>query len=82
MFNILYNNLDKKVIDIVKYIGDLRDNKVKLNSLIREELNIEDLDEVDLIMTLEKEFDILITDDDYRNVNTIKDLINLIKEKI
>lgn len=82
MFNILYNNLDKRVIDIVKYIGDLRDNEVKLNSLIREELNIEDLDEVDLIMTLEKEFDILITDDDYRNVNTIKDLINLIKEKI
>ena len=76
-------NIEQKIIDIIAYIGDLKPESIKLNSLIHQDLNIEDLDEIDMIMRCENAFNITITDKDYINkVNTVQDLINLIKEKV
>jgi acyl carrier protein len=45
------------------------------------ELGLDSLDKVEIIMYLEEEFNIEITDEEGDNVNTVKDLVELIQNK-
>jgi len=51
-------------------------------SKIRDDLGADSLDEVDLIMELEKMFDISITDEEAEKVVTVYDYYELIADKI
>ena len=45
-----------------------------------DELKFDDLDKIELIMRLEEEFDIQITDNDAESFVSIKDLINFLEK--
>lgn len=52
--------------------------KVSLDSRIKEDLEADSIDAIELIMGVEEEFDIEISDDEATNIKTIADLVDVI----
>lgn len=71
--------LEKKIKSIVSKKLNINHNIIKTNSLFIEELGADSLDIIELIMTLEEEFNIEIKDEKSKNIKNIKDVINYIK---
>lgn len=59
---------------------DLDEDKVTMDSTIAEDLGADSLDVVDLIMSLEEEFDIEIPDEQVESIKTIGDIAKYIEE--
>lgn len=59
---------------------DLTD--IKSESRFMEDLGCDSLDRVELIMEMEKEFNLTIPDEEMETIFTVQDAINLIEKKI
>ena len=57
------------------------EGEIKLNSKLREDLNIDSLLAVQLSVLLENEYDIEITEEELESLTTIKDVVDLLKTK-
>ncbi|MCP4807200.1 MAG: acyl carrier protein [Proteobacteria bacterium] len=76
---------DEKIIGRVKALiadslGVAEDEIVPTASFI-EDLGADSLDIVELVMAIEKEFDIEISDDDAERIGTVQDAIDYIHER-
>ena len=71
-----------KVKDIIVDQLDVDEDKVKMEASISEDLGADSLDIVDLVMSLEEEFDIEIPDEQVENVKTVGDIVKFIEETI
>ena len=76
------------MVSVESKIKELIENKLGVNSKhysensnFREDLGCDSLDFIDLIMEVEREFNIAIPDSDIDQVSTVKGLINYIKER-
>lgn len=69
-----------KVKDIIVDQLDVDEDKITMDSSITEDLGADSLDVVDLIMSLEEEFDIKIPDEEVENVKTVGDIVKFIEE--
>jgi acyl carrier protein len=54
---------------------------ITLESLLKEDLNFDSLDSMELIISLEEEFDILILDEEAEYFITVQDLIDIVTKK-
>ena len=72
----------EKVKDIIMDKTGLDDEDVKLESEFREDLGTDSLDEVELIMEFEREFDISIPDEDAEKVITVNDAVQYLSKVI
>lgn len=61
---------------------DVDADKVTMNASITEDLGADSLDVVDLVMSLEEEFDMEIPDEAVENIKTIGDIVKYIEEKL
>lgn len=68
-----------KVKEIVVDQLGVDDDKVTLSANIQEDLGADSLDVVDLIMSLEEEYDIEIPDEDVENIKTVEDIVKYIE---
>lgn len=69
----------EKVKEILCNQLDLDEDKVTMEASISDDLGADSLDVVDLLMSLEDEFDIEIPDDEIENVKTVGDLVKFIE---
>lgn len=69
-----------KVKDIIVDQLDVDEDEVTMEASITEDLGADSLDVVDLIMSLEEEFDIKIPDEEVENVKTVGDIVKFIEE--
>ena len=53
---------------------------ITAESLIAEDLGADSLDVVDLLMSLEDEFEVEIPDEEIENIKTVGDLVNYIND--
>lgn len=60
---------------------DLDEEQVTEDSEVIDDLGADSLDIVDLVMTLEEEFDTEIPDEDIENLRTVGDIIKYIEER-
>ncbi len=60
---------------------DLEEESVTMNSKIAEDLGADSLDVVDLIMSIEEEFDLEFKDDQIDNIKTVGDIVSFIEDK-
>ena len=61
---------------------DVEEEKVTLDSSIVDDLGADSLDVVDLIMSLEEEFDVEIPDEDVENIKTVGDIVKYVEAKL
>lgn len=54
---------------------------VTLETRLSEDLGADSLDAVELIMAIEDEFEIQVSDEDSQNMRTIKDIVDFIEKK-
>ncbi|MFI4853320.1 MAG: acyl carrier protein [Candidatus Makana argininalis] len=76
------NNIKDKVKKIVSKQFGIKKINISNKISLRNDLGADSLDMIELIMSLEENFNIIITDDESEKLNTIKELINLIKSKL
>mgnify|MGYP004655720227 CR=1 FL=1 len=72
----------EKVREILCDQLDVEEDNVTMNSVLTDDLGADSLDLVDLVMTLEEEFDIEIPDEDAENVKTVGDIVKYIENII
>lgn len=72
------------VLDQIKKIlvetMDIEEGKITLDAKLKDDLNLDSLDSVELIMSAEEEFGIEIPDEDVMNFKTVNDIVNYIEE--
>lgn len=74
--------LEDKVKDIIaESLGAKRPDVVPTASFI-DDLNADSLDIVELVMAMEKEFDIEIDDEDAEKIRTVQDAIDFIVQRM
>lgn len=60
---------------------DVDENEITMDSLIADDLGADSIDVVDLIMSLEDEFDMEIPDDQIEGIRTVGDVVRYLEEK-
>ncbi len=60
---------------------DLDEEQVTEDSEVIDDLGADSLDIVDLVMTLEEEFDTEIPDEDIENLRTVGDIVKYVEER-
>lgn len=70
----------EKVRDIICDQLDVEEDKVTMDSDIVDELGADSLDIVDLVMSLEEEFEVEIPDDEIENIKLVGDVVKYIEE--
>lgn len=58
------------------------EEKITMEASISDDLGADSLDVVDLIMSLEEEFDVEIPDEDVENMKTVGDVVKYIEAKL
>ena len=72
----------KRVKKIVVEHLDVEAEKVTENASFMEDLGADSLDNVELVMAFEEEFDIEIPDDAAEHIQTVGDAVKFISEKV
>lgn len=70
----------EKVRDIICEQFDLEPDQVTENTLLKEDLDADSLDLVDLVMSFEDEFQIEVPEEEVRNIKTVGDIVEYIEE--
>ena len=71
-----------KVKDILVDQLDCEEDKVTMEASITDDLGADSLDIVDLVMSLEEEFEVEIPDDQVENIKTVGDIVKYIEDKV
>ena len=61
---------------------DLEEDKVTMDSDIMEDFEADSLDVVDLVMSIEDEFEIEVPDTEVENIKTVADLVKYIEDHV
>ena len=69
-----------KVKDILVDQLDVEEEKVTMEASIVDDLGADSLDLVDLVMSLEEEFDVEIPDEQVENLKTVVDIVKYIED--
>lgn len=72
----------EKIREVVAKKFKVKPEKVNATTRLREDLNVDSLDAVELIMELEDTFKVKIGDDEAQKLKTIGDIVNFIKPKV
>ncbi len=75
-------DVEEKIKKIICEQLDVSENDVVLDASFVDDLGADSLDQVELIMAMEEEFDVSIPDEDAEKITTVKDAIEYIKKGI
>jgi len=70
----------EKVKEIIVDSLNCEEEAITLEADLRADLEADSLDAVELIMAVEEEFDIEISDEESINMKTVKDIVDYIKQ--
>lgn len=70
----------EKVAAILAAQFEVDADSITADTNFTEELNADSLDVVDMLMSLEDEFDVEIPDEEIENIQTVGDLVSFIEE--
>jgi len=70
----------EKLKDIIAEQLSVEADEVKMDSNIQDDLGADSLDVVDLITTIEDEFDISIPDEAVEEIKTVGDIVNYVEK--
>ncbi len=74
--------MEKDIINVIAEIAEINPKKISMASTLSGDLELESLDLVTLVSTLEKKFDVSVNDNDIKDLQTVGDIINYVKEHL
>lgn len=74
--------VSERVIKVVVDRLGVDESEVKIEASFRDDLGADSLDVVELVMELEDEFDMEISDDDAEKIATVGDAVSYIETKV
>lgn len=74
--------IKQKVDEIIDYYLVPIDGKFTPESRLTEDLEADELDQVEVIMKVEKQFGIDISDSEWVEIKTVQDLYNIVEQKL
>ena len=74
------NEIQQRVVKIIVDTLDIEEEKISPNAKFVEDLGLDSLDQVEFTMALEEEFGCEINDDEAKNIITVQDAVNAIKQ--
>ena len=72
----------EKIKAILAEQFDIDEDQITEETDIQQDLGADSLDVVDLVMTIEDEFEVEVPDDQIETVRTVADLVSFIEKKI
>ncbi|MDO5560427.1 MAG: acyl carrier protein [Oscillospiraceae bacterium] len=72
----------EKIKELIVDQLDLEEDEVTMGASIADDLHADSLDVVDLIMSIESEFDLEIPDEDVEAIKTVGDIVNYVEGKV
>ncbi len=72
----------EKLQDIIADQLDIDKEKITLDSDINKDIGADSLDIVEMLMSVEKEWNIIVDDSDAGDIHTIKDVVEFIERKV
>ena len=72
--------LTDKLIEIISTQFNIEQDKITNETSFKDDLNADSLDLVELIMSLEDEYEIEIDDEDAEKIKTVSDAIDFVKD--
>jgi acyl carrier protein len=76
------SDIEEKVKKMICEQLDVPEEDVVPSAAFVDDLGADSLDQVELIMAMEEEFDVSIPDEDAENISTVQDAIDYIKKAI
>ena len=74
---------EKKVVDILAEQLDIENkNSITLETSLVEDLGADSLDSIDIVMSVEDEFNIEVPDEIVENMKTVGDIVNFIESNM
>ena len=70
----------EKIKAIIANELNIDESKITLESSLSEDLGADSLDAVELIMALEDEFDVQVSDEDAQGIHTVGDIVKLVEK--
>ena len=77
---IVEKTVERRVIEIIVEQLGVSEEEVTMEASFIEDLGADSLDLVELIMAMEEEFSIEISDEDAEKIQTVQDVVNYINE--
>ena len=74
-------NVEERVSDVIAKQLGVKKEKIKLESSFADDLGADSLDTVEVVMTLEEEFNIEIPDEDAEKIATVAEAVKYIEQK-
>ena len=75
-------SVEERVIEIISDQLGLEKDEIQLEASFIDDLGADSLDIVEMIMTIEDEFDIEISDEDAEKIVSVQDAISYINDKM
>lgn len=72
----------KKLISLVSLQLGIPEDKIQLTDHLTNDLNADSLDLVELLMNIERTFQVAIETDEYENAMTLQQIVNLVEKKL
>ena len=76
------SSIKDKVVEIIVQKLDVAKEKVTMETKFQEDLGADSLDQAELVMEFEDEFDINIPDDAEGKIKTVGDTVKFIEEQV
>jgi acyl carrier protein len=71
----------EKIKEILAEQLGVSEDEIEMDSSLTDDLGADSLDLVELVMALEQEFDLEISDEEAEKIKTVGDAVNFVKEK-
>lgn len=78
----LLKDIESKAIRIIEEVLSYSTNEIKKEHNLESDLHMDKLDIVEIIMDLEEEFNIDISDEEMEEFSTVQSIINCVESKI
>ncbi|KAL0076882.1 NADH dehydrogenase 1, alpha/beta subcomplex subunit 1 NDUFAB1/ACP [Phycomyces blakesleeanus] len=80
-YSVSRDNVESRVLDIVKGFQKVDDTKVTLSSHFIKDLGLDSLDTVEVVMAIEEEFSVEIPDKDADAIKTVQEAVDYIAKR-
>jgi len=76
------NDVQQRVLKVIADVLQRKENEIALDASLRDDLNLDSLNQMTLFMLLEDEFERTMTPDEVTGIVTVKDIIGFIARKM